>query len=292
MHGFVGSDSPRETEGGMDTTDGSRTAVRGPVPSQHQGPIQRALELLKLLAESDDWVAVRDVAAALELPPSTSHRLLQQFISAGFVVADPPSKRYRVGPALHRVAALIQSKSDLAKTVQPFLDELTAACDETSLFAVFDPAAVTVSFLAKADCSQALSYRINLNTPVSAYWGSSSQIILAYLPERDLQHVIASASPSPVGNEPLVEEAEFRAYLAEIREQGYSLTKGQKLPGAVGTAAPVFDAAGVVGSVTVTIPEVRFQPRMRSKIQQLVMRSAEQISEVLGYRDSHVTEFS
>ncbi|HUY50402.1 MAG TPA: IclR family transcriptional regulator [Streptosporangiaceae bacterium] len=269
----------------METTiDGSPAAVRGSVPSQSPGTIQRALELLKLLAESDDLVAVRDVAVALALPPSTSHRLLQQFISAGFVVADPASKRYRVGPALYRLAALIHSKADLAKTVQPFLDELTAACDEASLFAVFDRATATVAFAAKADSSQALSYRINLNTPVSAYWGSSSQAILAYLPEPDLERVLASVHPSPVGNRPPVPEARFRAYLAAIRRRGYALTKGQKLPGAVGTAAPVFDAAGVVGSLTVTIPELRFRPRLGTELPPLVMQSAEQISEVLGYR--------
>lgn len=267
----------------MGGTGESPAAVRGPVPIQNPGPIQRALELLKMLAESDDSVTVRDVATALGLPPSTSHRLLQQFISAGFVVADPASKRYRVGPALYRLAALVHSKSDLARTVQPFLDELTAACDETSLFAVFDPATVTVAFVAKADSSQALSYRISLNTPISAYWGSSSQAILAHLPEPDLQRVLAAAHPSPVGDRKPIEEARFRAYLATIRRRGYALTKGQKLPGAVGTAAPVFDAAGVVGSVTVTIPQVRFQPGMGSEIPRLVMRSAAQISEVLGH---------
>jgi DNA-binding IclR family transcriptional regulator len=270
----------------MDTADGSRVPEPVSVPAQSPGPIQRALELLKLLAESDEPIAVRDVAAALELPPSTSHRLLRQFISAGFVVADPASKRYSVGPALYRLAALIHSKSDLAKTVQPYLDELTAACDETSLFAVFDPATVTVAFLAKADCSQALSYRINLNTPVSAYWGSSSQVILAYLPEPDLRRVLAAPHPSPVGGRPPLPEARFRTYLAAIRKRGYVVTKGQKLPGAVGTAAPVFDAAGVIGSVTVTIPEVRFLPGSRTKIQRLVMQSAEQISAVLGHHGS------
>jgi len=270
----------------MKVADGPSAMARSSDTGQSPGTIQRALELLKLLAESDDAIAVRDVAAALALPPSTSHRLLQQFISAGFVVADPASKRYRVGPALYRLAALIHSRSDLAKTVQPFLDELTAACDEASLFAVFDRATTTVAFVAKADSSQALSYRINLNTPVSAYWGSSSQVILAHLPEQDLQRVLAAAHPSPVGGRPPMDEASFRAYLAEIRERGYVVTEGQKLPGAVGTSAAVFDATGVIGSVTVTIPEVRFQPSMGTKIKGLVMRSAEQISAVLGHRMS------
>jgi DNA-binding IclR family transcriptional regulator len=264
----------------MSVADGSPSALGGP----GQGTVQRTLGLLRLLAESDDPVAVRDVAAALDLPPSTSHRLLHQFMSAGFVVTAPAGKQYQIGPELRRVAALIQSKSSVATTVQPFLDELTAACDEASLFAVFDRATAGVAFAAKADSSQALSYRISLNTPVSAYWGSSSQVILAYLPEPDLQRVLAAAHPSPVGARPPLEEAAFRAYLAGIRDRGWILTRGEKLPSAVGTSAPVFGSAGVVGSLTVTIPEVRFQASMESRIQRLVVESAARISAVFGYR--------
>lgn len=268
----------------MSVADRSPALLDGAAPGQSPGPIQRALGLLKLLAESDDPLAVRDVAAALDLPPSTSHRLLHQFISAGFVVEDPASKRYQIGPQLHRVAALIQSRSSLPTTVQPFLDELTAACDETSLFAVFDRATATVAFVAKADSSQALSYRISLNTSVSAYWGSSSQVILAYLPEQDLRRVLAAAHPSPVGGRPPLAEPAFRAHLAAIRERGWILTKGEKLPGGVGTSAPVFGAAGIVGSLTVTIPDMRFQASMAPRIQRLVVESAGKISAVLGHR--------
>lgn len=111
-------------------------------------------------------------------------------------------------------------------------------------------------------------------------------VILAYLPEPDLRRVLVAAHPSPVGSRPPMEEAAFRAYLTAIRERGWILTKGEKLPGAVGTSAPVFGAAGVVGSLTVTIPEVRFQPSMEPRIQRLVVESAGRISAVLGHRAS------
>jgi len=83
-----------------------------------------------------------------------------------------------------------------------------------------------------------------------------------------------------------MEESAFRAYLATIRERGWVLTRGEKLPGAVGTSAPVFGAAGIVGSLTVTIPEVRFNLSMEPRIQRLVVESAERISAVLGHRRS------
>lgn len=62
-----------------------------------------------------------------------------------------------------------------------------------------------------------------------------------------------------------------------------------KLAGALGTSAPVFDSAGVLGSVTVTIPQVRFRRTMGPRIQDLVTHAAHQVSRVLGYRDGPET---
>jgi DNA-binding IclR family transcriptional regulator len=246
------------------------------------GPIQRAADLLRLLAEAEDSVAVRDVAKALDLPASTSHRLLRQFVSAGFVVADPATRRYRVGPVLQRLAALIHSRADLAKTVQPYLEAITSEVDETSFFTTYDASTASVAFIAKADCSQALSYRIHLNRPYSAYWGSSSRAIVAHLPESEVQRIIAAAGPSPVGRRAPLREDQFRRHLEQIRRRGYAVTRGQKLTGGIGTAAPVFDTTGVVGSITVTVPEVRFGPHLGSPLQKLVMRYAGQLSLHLG----------
>jgi IclR family acetate operon transcriptional repressor len=87
-----------------------------------------------------------------------------------------------------------------------------------------------------------------------------------------------------VGGRPPLDEAEFRAYLATIRESGWIRTEGEKLPGAMGTSAPVFGAAGIVGSLTVTIPQVRFHASMERRIRRLVVESAGKISAVLGHR--------
>jgi DNA-binding IclR family transcriptional regulator len=80
-----------------------------------------------------------------------------------------------------------------------------------------------------------------------------------------------------------VAEAAFRAHPAAVRARGWILTKGEKLPGAVGTSAPVFGPAGIVGSITVTIPEVRFEAGTGPRVRELVVESAARISAVLGH---------
>lgn len=52
----------------------------------------------------------------------------------------------------------------------------------------------------------------------------------------------------------------------------------------MGTSAPVFGAAGIVGSLTLTITEIRFLASMAPTVQRLVVESAGKVSAVLGHR--------
>jgi DNA-binding IclR family transcriptional regulator len=49
------------------------------------GTVARTLSVLRIVAEAKTSVGVKDVADALQLPMSTSHRLLDLLLGAGFV---------------------------------------------------------------------------------------------------------------------------------------------------------------------------------------------------------------
>ena len=71
-----------------------------PKSSETRGTVARVIDILRHLAEGpEDW-ALADLATALELPRSTTHRLLQLLQTQGIVEADPLSRRYRPGVEL------------------------------------------------------------------------------------------------------------------------------------------------------------------------------------------------
>jgi DNA-binding IclR family transcriptional regulator len=66
---------------------------------------------------------------------------------------------------------------------------------------------------------------------------------------------------------------------ARIRAQGYACSRGQRIVGAVGLAAPVFDAAGAVfGDVCLTVPEARFDEALEPRYGGLLVAAAAEVS--------------
>ena len=242
------------------------------------GTVARTLSVLRVIAEAKGSVGVKDVADALQLPMSTSHRLLDLLLEAGFVEKEKIKRRYAVGAEFFRLANLVTHKTSLATRVQPLLDELTRETGETALFGAYLAAQQAVAYAAKSDSPQSLRYRIDLFEQASLEWGATGIAILAFLPDQVQADVLAHARPSPITGR-RVARAAFSERLATVRRDGFAVTEGEKLPDSVGIAVPLEATPGnVVGSIALTIPKVRFARAKTKAYVDLLRRAAARFS--------------
>jgi DNA-binding IclR family transcriptional regulator len=222
------------------------------------GTVARALSVLTVLAEAKDSVGVKEVAAAVQLPMSTSHRLLELLLEAGFVEKDENRRRYVIGMEFLRVANLVAQNSSYATMVQPALDRITKETGETSLYSSYLPAKHAVTYSAKSDSPNSLRFRIVLFQETPVEWGASGQAILAYLPPDVQAEIQAASNPAPTTRKRLSRAAFFERIEA-VKRNGYAFSESEKLADSIGIAVPVMlDADRVGGSITLTIPKVRF----------------------------------
>ena len=76
--------------------------------------VDRALDILELLAARPGTLGVTEIAREVGLPAGTTHRLLVALSARGWVRQDP-GRRYGVGPAAQRGA----SRSRADRTILP-----------------------------------------------------------------------------------------------------------------------------------------------------------------------------
>ena len=71
----------------------------------------RSMELLEVLKEKNRNFSIAELAEAMDLPPSTVHRILQTFCEKKYVIRDDRSHTYRLGPALIPLGKPLQEGS-------------------------------------------------------------------------------------------------------------------------------------------------------------------------------------
>lgn len=274
--------NPKKTA--QKTGDGAAASEETARPSDSAtGTVARAVRVLRALADFNGDVGLKELAEHLDLPPSTVHRLLDLLAGEGMVERDEVVPLYRPGLEFHRVAASIHKRMSPRSVALPFLRAATAENDENTYLGLVDLRRGKMVFAASAESSHQLSYRVALNEAQSLVTGASGRAILASMKEADMERVIMEE-----GRAGQLKDAKARstlkAELQRIRQQGYSLTCGQRIEGAVGIFAPVFDAhANVIGSFGYTVPEVRYNESDLPKLAGAAMRHAAALSHALGY---------
>jgi DNA-binding IclR family transcriptional regulator len=251
------------------------------------GTVARVTLLLGVLAESDGAASLSEIAERMRLPVSTTHRLLHLLLDQGFVERGQGSRTYRAGLEFLRVAGLVTSRAEITEIAQGFMQAVVAACDETCMLSLHVPRTQSSMITKVIHGSHPLRYEAAMYQPTSLLWGATGRGILAFAPQEVIDAVLARKEPSPATGRTAT-AAQIRRELAHIRSRGYAHTHGQKVGGAVGMSAPVFNTSGVIGALCITLPESRFRPAMEARFARTLMEQAARFSATLGYRGGPV----
>jgi DNA-binding IclR family transcriptional regulator len=237
-------------------------------------PIRKAMQILAQLVDSaGPDCGVRELARDAGIPAATVHRILSALADEDFVVSDDQTGRWSLGPEFWRLALRGGTKLTVSAVATGHLERLVAQCNETAFLCIFDGAKSRVMFAASVESSQPIRYVVELHEWIPVNLAASSLAILSCLPETDLTAICAT------GELASIDRVKLRATLGRIRQQGYAQTRGIRVAGAVGVAAPVLGGRGeILGSVGLTIPEQRFARDSAASVRDLVIQCAKAVS--------------
>ena len=249
----------------------------------NRNPVRRSLQVLRyLMSAPDEQVGVRALAAIFKASPSTMHRVLSALVEEGLVQHDAESGLYGLGLEMVRLAHLAVERLPVQKIAMPHLRKLVESTKETALLGVYDRSRQEVMFTASVDSNQPLRYINLMRTWLPLHAGATGLAILAYLPERERELVLKRRLAS-VTDRTITDPRKLVSLLDRIRRNGYACTLGQRTPGAVGIAAPIFGPSGdVIGDIIITLPEQRFDRMREKEFAEPVMRCARNVTHELG----------
>jgi DNA-binding IclR family transcriptional regulator len=252
-----------------------------PAARRQRNPLARALEILNLMVEAPErpW-GVREIARAVGMHHSTTHHILTLLEGEGLLQQDSDSDQYTLGLALYRIAWRVTAGHPVRSVAQPLLEQLADGTGETALLGLFDAPSGRMLFAASIESSHPLRYVVETNTWLPVHAGATGLAILAYLPTEQQAGLLTRAAVGErFTRNTISDPAVLEAELAAIRARGYAITHSQRIDGAVGIAAPIFQGGShVVGDVAITLPEQRWSPEREPELVRAVVAAASEVS--------------
>lgn len=241
--------------------------------------IDRGADLLVRVLESEEPVAVTDLAQAAGMPKSTASRLLSALERRGLVEQDGDRGRLRPGPAILRVAERGMLERNLVELARPVLETLSQRSGETINLAVMG--STGVEHLSQVDGTYFLGAGQWVGRPVETHCTANGKVLLAF-----------GRAPAPLGERPLraltpatiTDPERLREELARVRRDGFATVIDELEIGLAAIAAPVRGARGaVVAAISITGPTVRMTPARIGELVPRLIEEATRLSEELGF---------
>lgn len=215
--------------------------------------VVRALMVLELLRETSRDMGVTDVARALSLNISTTHRILRALVGAGYVAQNPETDRYHLGRQAYLLGLAAGRNLGLGE-VTPILERVRDETGESANLVVRDRDEGLV--VLRVESEQPLRFTQEAGARIPLYCTSSGKVLLAFASE--LKHDLAGLELERMTPLTITSRNKLLRELKEVRASGYSINRGERIPGVCGVAAPVLDASGVAtAAIAVQGPAVR-----------------------------------
>ena len=220
--------------------------------------LTRLLGLFDALAAAPEGLSLADLNVALESPKSSLLNLLRPLVSEGYLTHD--SGRYRLGPAIFRLAANIMSVWNFSKVLHPYLEELASRCHETVYMGILDREKGVITYVDVIESGQSVRYSMPVGTSRPLYCTAAGRLLLAHADEEWREEYIRTVKMERRTPQTISGQSELRAALDQVLKQGYSVSVGELMRESAGIAAPIFGADGqVVGALAIGAPSERFE---------------------------------
>lgn len=234
--------------------------------------VVRAFAVFDCFSTDARRLTLHEICQKLDLPKSTVFRLLNTLVEIGYL-HHLENQSYCISFKVLRLANLIPSTLDIRDAAKSELRLLGEATGETVSLSILEGTERVVLDVVESPSKLRSIVRVGEVVPLAT--GAVGRVFMAFQSDNLVDSIFDQ------GDVPETLDGE----LAEIREQGYACSMGDRLVGAAGMAAPIFDLKGAcIYCISIAGPEPRITGR-RDELAKHLVASTKRISKHFGYSD-------
>lgn len=268
-----------------------RTKEEGVGPD---GILKRTLRIMEILSSHPQGMQFYEVADAIKIPRSATHRLLTSLVEEGYVRHERDFGSYVLTAKIASLGLRYLSGHRITDLMQPLLDRLAQACGELVRVAILDNDQLT--FVAKAQGARTgLRYDPETGQEAKLSCSSSGLAWLSTLSDEEALALVSKqgyGSRSEYGpNAPQTPQA-IRRRLREARNLGYAVTQQTFSQWMNAIAAPIRSSIDqrVTGTVSIAGPFVRLTEERMQQIAPLLLEATRELGQLSPAMHAPVVE--
>lgn len=241
----------------------------------------KGLKILEYVAASPSGLKLSDIARTVELPTSNLTLFLNSLVETGYIIKSLVDGRYYISDRIDRMAKKITTSRyiQLESVARGEMAQLHKKFDENILLAVLNN--YRLQFIITLQSSRNVQILNNDDKSFIPHVTAAGKTILAHLAKGLLESYFAAVELLRFTPKTITRPSAIRKELAEVREKGYAINRGEFEEMVMAVAAPIIQNNEVLASVVVQFPAFRYQEEELPSFAKDVIVSAKSIERKL-----------
>ena len=259
------------------------TRRRGAAGPYIAPPVQRAVRLIRHVAEGNAVLNMSETAKTLKINRTTLLRLLHTLEVEGFLERRPGDAGYQVGLSFLELGARALFSQDLVQVALPVLTRLAETLQLSAHLGVRD--GTDVLYLVRRTPYTPLASNIRVGSRLPAHATTMGRMLLAFMPPVEIAALYAGKQLERFSDHTPTTLQALQARAEDDRRAGIAWSDAYFERGIASAAVPVLDFAGSpLGAINVSGPTVAFaEEARRATIGKELRQAGMEISRRLGW---------
>ena len=263
-----------------DSLKPKRAAKAGPYIAP---PVQRAVRLIRHIAEGHPVLNMSETAKALKINRTTLLRLLHTLEAEGFVERSPNGGGFQVGLSFLELGARALFSQDLVQVAVSVLTSLAETVQLSAHLGVLD--GTDVLYLVRRTPNTPLASNIRVGSRLPAHAPPMGRVLVAFMTPLEIETLYSGKTLQRFSEHTATTLSGLKARTEQDRRAGIAWSDGHFERGISSAAVPVFDFAGTpLGAINVSGPSSAFAEEVqRRRIGEALRAAGAEISRRLGW---------
>lgn len=242
----------------------------------------RALGILSKFSIDKPCLMADDLANLSRMPLSTIYRFVNSLIKTGYLMRDPKTQTYSVGPEILRLARVAEAGLGFRTFAIPWIEKLLAETGKT-IYLVARSGTSWICLESRVPPGMGSRFVVRSGETAPIYAGCPGRVLLAGLSDAEVNNLLNEIKLVKFTPYTITDRREIMKQLADIRKRGYHLTQQQYQLGAWGLGAPILDSLGKTQAALIIAGVISEEKPQVAALKKYLLEATQNISKNLGY---------
>lgn len=244
--------------------------------------VDRVLKIIEAVVNAEDGLGVIEASEFVDLPPSTTHRILTALVKQSYLSQDKVNKKYYPGKMLFAISGKLVRDNSLATLGRPFLVDLSDETGETVHFCILED--YKTYLIDKVRSNKNLTHTSNMGFKDEPYLTSFGKVLLANMSDEQIEKYIETSTFIRRTPNTIIDKSELKKELRSIKREGYAVDNEEAEEGLYCIATPVYDSNGsVAAAISISGPTFRVKEDFDKNLECL-KKASKNMSAALGWK--------